>query len=148
MILAGRKINDSVGQRVARECVRRLLKRRKGAAVVTVLGMTFKENVPDARNSKVADIVSELQSFGLTVQVHDPLADPREVKHEYGIELVAMEALRPADAVIFAVAHDSFVHGGWTLLTKLLGAEGGVVLDVKSQLDRRQRPERVELWRL
>ena len=56
--------------------------------MVTVLGMTFKENVPDTRNSKVADIVNELQSFGLAVQVHDPLADPREVKHEYGIELM------------------------------------------------------------
>ena len=59
-----------------------------------------------------------------------------------------MAALRPADAVIFAVAHDSFVRGGWPLLTKLLGADGGIVLDVKSQLDRRQRPERIELWRL
>jgi UDP-N-acetyl-D-galactosamine dehydrogenase len=148
VILAGRKINDSVGQRIARECVRRLLRRGKGAAVVTVLGMTFKENVPDTRNSKVADIVKELQSFGLAVQVHDPLADPREVKHEYGIDLVMIEALRPADAVIFAVAHDSFVRGGWTLLVKLLGADGGIVLDVKSQLDRSQRPEHVELWRL
>jgi UDP-N-acetyl-D-galactosamine dehydrogenase len=148
VILAGRRINDSVGQRIARECVRRLLKRRKGATVVTVLGMTFKENVPDTRNSKVADIVGELQSFGLSVQVHDPLADPREVEHEYGIELVALEALRPADAVIFAVAHETFVRGGWALLTKLLAADGGIVLDVKSQLDRRQRPEHVELWRL
>ena len=148
VILAGRKINDSVGQRVARECVRRLIRRGKGAAVVTVLGMTFKENVPDTRNSKVADIVSELRSFGLVVQVHDPHADPHEVKHEYGIELITMEALRPADAVIFAVAHDGFVRGGWALLIKLLHADGGIVLDVKSQLDRLQRPERVELWRL
>ena len=148
VILAGRRINDGVGQRVARECVRRLLKRRIGAGVVTVLGMTFKENVPDTRNTKVADIVSELQSFGLTVQVHDPLADPSAVKHEYGIELMQLEALRPADAVIFAVAHESFVQGGWPLVTKLLGEGGGIVLDVKSQLDRRQRPERIELWRL
>ena len=148
VILAGRKINDGVGQRVARECVRRLLKRGKGAATVTVLGMTFKENVPDTRNSKVADIVNELRSCGLTVQVHDPLADPSEVKHEYGIELVKLEALRPADAVIFAVAHEDFVRGGWPLLTKLLGKDGGIVLDVKSQLDRRQRPDGVELWRL
>ena len=128
--------------------MRRLLKRKSGAATVTILGMTFKENVPDTRNSKVADIVTELKSFGLSVQVHDPLADPREVKHEYGIELMTMDALRPADAVIFAVAHDSFVRGGWPLLTKLLGKDGGVVLDVKSQLDRRQRPDGIELWRL
>ncbi len=108
VILAGRRINDDVGRRVARECVRRLLRRKDGAAIVTVLGMTFKENVPDTRNSKVADIVSELQSFGLAVQVHDPLADAIEVKHQYGIELGADgQALRPADAVIFAVAHAS-----------------------------------------
>jgi UDP-N-acetyl-D-glucosamine/UDP-N-acetyl-D-galactosamine dehydrogenase len=148
VVLAGRKINDGVGQRVARECIRRLVRRKNSAATVTILGMTFKENVPDTRNSKVADIVNELRSSGLSVQVHDPLADPREVKHEYGIELIKMDALRPADAVIFAVAHESFVRGGWPLLTQLLKAEGGVVLDVKSQLDRSARPERVELWRL
>ncbi len=148
VILAGRKINDGVGQRVARECVSRLLKRKTGASTVTILGMTFKENVPDTRNSKVADIFSELRSFGLAVQVHDPLADPDEVKHEYGIELVPIEALRPADAVIFAVAHDTYVRGGWPLLIRLLKQEGGVVLDVKSQLDRGVRPAHVELWRL
>jgi len=148
VILAGRKINDGVGQRIARECVRRLLKRKAGAATVTILGMTFKENVPDTRNSKVADIVNELRTFDLAVQVHDPLADARDVKHEYGIELMAMEALRPADAVIFAVAHESFVGGGWPLVSRLLKDGGGVVLDVKSKLDRRQRPDRIELWRM
>ena len=148
VILVGRRINDGVGQRVARECVRRLLKRGKSAGVITVLGVTFKENVPDTRNSKVADIVSELKSFGLTVQVYDPLADPREVKQEYGIELKELAALQPADAVIFAVAHDDFVQGGWPLVAKLLGKDGGIVLDVKSQLDRGQRPEHIDLWRL
>jgi UDP-N-acetyl-D-glucosamine/UDP-N-acetyl-D-galactosamine dehydrogenase len=148
VILAGRRINDGVGQRIARECVRRLLRRKNGASSVTVLGMTFKENVPDTRNSKVADIVAELQSFGLAVQVHDPLADANQVKHEYGIELTPMDALRPADAVIFAVAHASFVRGGWRLLTNLLKDGGGIVLDVKSQLDRNTQPDGIELWRL
>jgi UDP-N-acetyl-D-glucosamine/UDP-N-acetyl-D-galactosamine dehydrogenase len=148
VILAGRKINDGVGQRVARECVRLLLKRKSGIATVTVLGMTFKENVPDTRNSKVADIIRELQSFGIAVQVHDPLADAREVKHEYDVDLIAMDALQPADAVIFAVAHDFFVGGGWPLLTSLLKDGAGIVLDVKSRLDRRLRPDKIELWRL
>ncbi len=148
VILAGRRINDSVGQRIARECVRRILKRKNGAATVTILGMTFKENVPDIRNSKVADIVNELRSFGLPVQVHDPLADPREVKREYGIELMTIDTLRPADAVIFAVAHESLIRGGWQLVTQLLKDSGGIVLDVKSQLDRGQCPRSVELWRL
>jgi UDP-N-acetyl-D-glucosamine/UDP-N-acetyl-D-galactosamine dehydrogenase len=150
MILAGRRINDGVGQRIARECMQRLPRRRNGSApaTVTVLGMTFKENVPDTRNSKVADIVSELQSFGVAVQVHDPLADPAQVKQEYGIELLPMRALRPADAVIFAVAHTSFVDGGWPLLLKLLKDGGGIVLDVKSKLDRAARPDGIDLWRL
>jgi len=148
VILAGRRINDSVGQRVARECVRRLLRRKAGAATVTILGMTFKENVPDTRNSKVADIINELRSFDVFVQVSDPLADAEEVKHEYGVELTTIDALQPADAVILAVAHDFYVQGGWPLLKRLLKDEGGVVLDVKSQLDRLLRPERIELWRL
>jgi UDP-N-acetyl-D-glucosamine/UDP-N-acetyl-D-galactosamine dehydrogenase len=148
VILAGRKINDGIGQRIARECIRRLLKRKNGAATITILGMTFKENVPDTRNSKVADIVEELHSYGLAVQVHDPLADPHEVKREYGLDLVSLEALQPADAVIFAVAHSSLVRGGWPLVTKLLKDSGGVVLDVKWQLDRAQCPSSVDLWRL
>jgi UDP-N-acetyl-D-glucosamine/UDP-N-acetyl-D-galactosamine dehydrogenase len=120
VILAGRRINDSVGQRIAHECIRHLLKRKSVAATVTILGMTFKENVPDTRNSKVADIVEELRSFGLPVQVYDPLADPEEVKRDYGIDLTTIDALQPADAVIFAVAHEPFVAGGWGLLTRLL----------------------------
>ena len=148
VILAGRKINDGVGQRIARECVRRLLKRKNGVTAVTILGMAFKENVPDTRNSKVADIVSELRSYGLIVQVHDPLADQADVKREYDIDLVPLEALQPADAVIFAVAHEPFVRGGWSLVTKLLKKGGGLVLDVKWQLDRSKRPNSIELWRL
>ena len=148
MILAGRRINDGVGQRIARECVRRLLKRKTGDAVVTILGMTFKENVPDTRNSQVADIVSELRSFDVAVQVHDPLASPQDVKDEYGIELAQMDALRPADAVILAVAHEPYVKGGWPLLARLLKDGGGIVLDIKSQLDRARRPHAIELWRL
>jgi UDP-N-acetyl-D-galactosamine dehydrogenase len=148
VILAGRKINDGIGQRIARECIRRLLKRKNGAATITILGMTFKENVPDTRNSKVADIVEELHSYGLAVQVHDPLADPHEVKREYDLDLLSLEALQPADAVIFAVAHSSLVRGGWPLVTKLLKDGGGVVLDVKWQLDRARCPSSVDLWRL
>jgi UDP-N-acetyl-D-glucosamine/UDP-N-acetyl-D-galactosamine dehydrogenase len=148
VILAGRKINDSVGQRIARECVRRLLKRKNGATTVTILGMAFKENVPDTRNSKIADIVHELRSYGLLVQVHDPLADEREVKREYGIDLMPLEAMQPADAVIFAVAHETFVRGGWSLVAKLLKKGSGLVLDVKWQLDRGKCPSSIELWRL
>ncbi len=148
VILAGRHINDGVGQRIASECARRLRKRNGGGETVTVLGLTFKENVPDTRNSKVADIVRELRLLNFGLQVHDPLADPDDVKREYGIELTALDALQPANAVIFAVAHDLYVHGGWPFIVKLLKNGGGVVLDVKSQLDRGQTPEGVDLWRM
>jgi UDP-N-acetyl-D-glucosamine/UDP-N-acetyl-D-galactosamine dehydrogenase len=148
VILAGRRINDGVGPRIARECVRLLLRAGTSDATVTVLGLTFKEDVPDIRNSKVADIVGELKSFGVKVQVHDPMALPEEAAREYGIDLVAADALRPADAVILAVAHDVFVRNGWPLVTGLLKKGTGVVLDVKGRLDRAERPAGIELWRL
>ena len=86
VILAGRRINDSVGQRIALACMQALFKRQRMNATVTILGITFKENVPDTRNSKVADIVRELAAAGVVVQVHDPLASADEAKHEYGID--------------------------------------------------------------
>ena len=148
VILAGRHINDGVGRRVARECVRMLMQRGTAGPTVTVLGLTFKENVPDIRNSRVVDIVRELSSFGIAAQVHDPLALADEAAREYGIALAAMPALRPADAVILAVAHDDYVRGGWAMIEKLLKPGGGVVLDVKAMLDRAAKPAGVELWRL
>jgi len=148
VILAGRHINDGVGRRVARECVRMLMQKGAAAPTVTVLGLTFKENVPDIRNSRVVDIVHELASFGIAAQVHDPLALADEATHEYGIALTPMPALRPADAVILAVAHDDYIRGGWAMIEKLLKPGGGVVLDVKAMLDRAAKPAGVELWRL
>ena len=148
VILAGRRINDNVGQRVALACVQALFKRQRMSATVTILGITFKENVPDTRNSKVADIVRELVAAGVAVQVHDPLASADEAKHEYGIELMAKDALKPADAVVLAVAHDDYVRGGWPLIGGLLRAGEGLVFDVKSVLDRGSKPGGIELWRL
>jgi UDP-N-acetyl-D-galactosamine dehydrogenase len=148
VILAGRRINDGMGQRVARECVRGLLRRKTHSGVVTVLGLTFKENVPDMRNSKVIDIVRELQSFGLAVQLHDPMADAADAKHEYDVALTEFDALQPADAVVLAVAHDMYIDGGWPLIQQLLRDGTGIVLDVKTKLDRASKPADIELWRL
>jgi UDP-N-acetyl-D-galactosamine dehydrogenase len=148
VILAGRRINDTIGKWVAQECVRLIGRLASGPVVVTILGITFKENVPDIRNSKVIDIVRELASFGVEVQVHDPLALTEETEHEYSISLRPMEALKPADAVIFAVAHDEYMGDAWALMTRLLKPGQGVVLDVKSKLDRATKPSAVELWRL
>ena len=148
VILAGRRINDGMGQHIARECIRGLLRRKGRGGIVTVLGLTFKEDVPDTRNSRVVDIIGELQSFGLEVQVHDPLADAEDARHEYGVSLRGLDALRPADAVILAVAHASYLDGGWTLVQKLLVGGAGLVLDVKMKLDRGSQPAGIELWRL
>ena len=148
IILAGRRINDDMGGRIARECMHALLQRGRANPTVTILGMTFKENVPDIRNSKVIDIVRELERVGVTVQVADLLASVEETAHEYGIKLVPMESLRPADAVILAVAHKDYVAGGWPLVAKLLKGGEGIVLDVKARLDRGKKPEGISLWRL
>ena len=148
VILAGRRINDGMGQRIADECLRRLAGRERATATATVLGLTFKENVPDTRNSKVVDIVRALASAGIAVQVHDPLAQSEEAREEYGIDLKPFDALKPADAVILAVAHDAYVREGWPLVTRLLAGGSGVVLDVKSKLDRASKPKGVDLWRL
>jgi UDP-N-acetyl-D-galactosamine dehydrogenase len=148
VILAGRRINDGVGQRVARECVRRLFRRQAVSPVVTILGLTFKEDVPDTRNSKVVDIYNELCGFGIEAQVHDPLADAAEARHEYGISLVDMKSLRPADAVVLAVAHQDYLRAGWPFITGLLKGGEGTVLDVKCRLDRATQPGGIDLWRL
>jgi UDP-N-acetyl-D-glucosamine/UDP-N-acetyl-D-galactosamine dehydrogenase len=148
VILAGRRINDSMGQRVAKECVRGLLRRKGAGGIVTILGLTFKEDVPDTRNSRVVDIVRELKSFGLQVQMHDPLANPEDAKHEYGLTITELGGLRPADAIILAVAHGSYIEGGWHLIQKLLIGGSGLVFDVKMKLDRSSKPDGIELWRL
>jgi UDP-N-acetyl-D-galactosamine dehydrogenase len=148
IILAGRRINDGMGPRIARECVRGLLRRKTQSGVVTILGLTFKEDVPDTRNSRVVDIVLELQSFGLTVQVHDPLANSADAKHEYGLTLTELHALQPADAIVLAVAHRQYVEGGWPFVQRMLRDGSGLVLDVKMKLDRAAKPEGIELWRL
>jgi UDP-N-acetyl-D-glucosamine/UDP-N-acetyl-D-galactosamine dehydrogenase len=115
---------------------------------VTVLGLTFKENIPDIRNSKVIDIVRELQGFGIPVQTHDPLADPEDAQSEYGINLVCRDSLQPAHAVILTVPHCCFFHEGWSLVTSLLKNAKGAALDVKAKLSRRHPPAGVDLWRL
>ena len=133
VILAGRRINDGMGKYVAEQTVKQMI--AGGLAVkdadVIVLGMTFKENCPDLRNSKVIDIVRELRSYGARVHVHDPVAASDECLHEYGVALTPWEALPRASAMVAAVAHDSYLSQGLGHLTERL-APGGVFVDVKS----------------
>jgi len=147
IILAGRRMNDGVGARIARECVKNLLAQgHAGKPRVIMLGLTFKENVPDIRNSKAFDIVSELQQFGVDVEICDPLADPRDAAR-HGVNLKDMNTLAPADGLILAVAHRSYRDGGWPLIAKLV-KERGVVMDVKGLLPRETKPSGLTLWRL
>jgi len=151
VILAGRRINDGMAAFVAQQTVKQII--RGGGAVkgskVIVLGLTFKENCPDLRNSKVADLVRELQDFGCDVSVHDPIAEPPEAVHEYGITLTPWDALPAgADAIVAAVSHREYLAMPLPELTGRLRA-GGVFVDVKSAYDAAAlRASGFNLWRL
>jgi UDP-N-acetyl-D-glucosamine/UDP-N-acetyl-D-galactosamine dehydrogenase len=131
VILAGRRLNDGMGQFIAQKMVKLMIAAGlpiKGARV-GVLGLTFKENVPDLRNSRVPDIIHELEDFGIQVLVHDPIASATEARHEYQIELHDFEKLTDLDAIILAVAHKTY-HQSETLIPKLKNS--AVFIDVKS----------------
>jgi UDP-N-acetyl-D-glucosamine/UDP-N-acetyl-D-galactosamine dehydrogenase len=150
VILAGRRINDGMGAHIARKTVQQMIhagRSIKGARV-NLLGLTFKENVPDIRNSKVVDIIRELHEFGVETFVHDPLAAPEDALHEYGLKLADWDGLPVADALILAVAHRQFLEmPNHKLLEKIV--RHGCVIDVKSALDAEAlRGEGLTVWRL
>lgn len=148
VILAGRRINDGIGKFIAEKTVKLMIQAGiniKGAKV-NVLGLTFKEDCADLRNSKVPDIIRELESYGITVHIHDPKADPEEAKHEYGLSLRSLEKLPRAEAVVVAVAHSAYLELGAATISSLL-VEGGCLIDVKSMLPRDGVPG-VNVWRL
>jgi len=137
VILAGRRINDNMGKFIAEQTIKQVIRNGKpvkGAKII-VLGLTFKEDVPDLRNSHVIDVINELKSYGVQVCVHDPVPDPEEARHEHGLELTAWEELPTADAMVVAVAHRQFRDMGEEKLARKI-AKGGCFVDVKSQFDR------------
>ncbi len=151
VILAGRHINDGMPAYIAQQTVKQMIKAGpsiKGSKVV-VLGLTFKENCPDLRNSKVAEVVRELEEYGCVVSVHDPLASNEEARHEYGIQLSKWDDLpEDADAMVLAVGHKQYIDRP---IKELLSGlkPGGVVIDVKSALDRQAVVDGGHaLWRL
>ena len=149
VIQSGRRVNDSMGLYVANRVARSIMRNvGNGRPLVTLLGVTFKENVPDIRNTRVVDIANELTEFGITVQLHDPMADGEMLKHEYGLTLTALDKLQPADAVVLSVAHRAYREGGWGLVKSLLKPSGGFVADIPAVLDRAATPAGVTLWRL
>ena len=150
VILSGRRINDGMGKFVAEKTVKLMTGRGSpiAGATVNLLGLTFKENCPDIRNTRVIDIIAELRNYGVKVFVHDPLADPDEAREEYGEALHEWADLPRADAIVVAVAHKEYVeHPVERLLEKL--KPGGVVVDVKSKLDRDAlNGNGISFWRL
>lgn len=150
VILAGRSINDDMGRFVAQQAIRELIAQGEvvKGATVTVLGFTFKEDVPDLRNTRVIDIVEELKSYDINVQIHDPFASAHEAEEEYGVSLTPAADLVPARVVILAVPHREYLAQGWQAVTERLVDGRGAVLDVKGRLDRAGVPDGVTLWRL
>ncbi len=151
VILSGRRINNGMGKFVAEQAVKLLSKLRRPVSDlrVVILGLTFKENVPDLRNSRVPDIIHELVDYGIEVIVHDPLADSEEAEAEYGIKLVSWKDLPSVDGLVLAVGHREFFEMGTReLLKPLNNATGGVLMDVKGVLDPSALPAKVQYWRL
>lgn len=132
IILAGRRLNDSMGTYVSSQLVKAMLRKRKdlSSGRVLILGLTFKENTPDLRNTRVVDVVRELEDFGLGVDVHDPWADPAEAMHEYGIELVESPQDETYDAVVLAVSHNQFLEMGAERMREL-GKSDCIIYDLK-----------------
>ncbi|HSV18642.1 MAG TPA: nucleotide sugar dehydrogenase [Casimicrobiaceae bacterium] len=150
VILAGRRINDGMGKYIAEQTVKHLIQAGRPVkdADVAVLGLTFKENVPDLRNSRVIDVVHELASYGMRVHVHDPVADPGEALHEYGVTLKTWDDLPPVQAMVAAVAHRELMARPVAQVAAKL-SPGGLYVDVKAQADARAlREHGIEVWRL
>lgn len=143
IILAGRRINDDMGKYIAEQTVKQLIAADKPikAARIGVLGMTFKEDCPDARNSKVNDILVELREYGISPIVCDPVADKEDVKRFYGVDLVGMSELKNLDCLIIAVAHKEFKDLNRYDLVKMLKGSKGVVVDVKGIRNRKEFEE-------
>ena len=148
VILAGRRLNDDMGRFVASKLIKLLVQAKKpvSGARVGVLGLTFKEDVPDLRNSKVPDIIAELKEFGITPIIHDPMADAHAAQEEYGLTMSPLESFVDLDAVVLAVGHSSYVKALPCMMAML--APGGIFADVKSIFGPGKMPPRVTYWSL
>lgn len=150
VILAGRRINDSMGKFVAQKTVKEMIRAGHDLlqSKVTVLGLTFKENCPDLRNTRVIDIIRELEDYGIAVQVSDPLADPSEAKHEYGVGLVPFSELSTANAVVVAVAHHVFQELNANSFIQMMKSKP-VLVDVKGLYSKKEFEEAgIRIWSL
>lgn len=148
VILAGRRINDDMGPHVARKTIKLLLNNGRSVAdaKIGVLGLTFKENVPDLRNSKTPDIVNELKSYGVSAMVHDPLADDGEAMDEYGIALSSWDDMQNLDVIILAVNHNFYIEQKDNLMDRL--KQNAILIDVKSSIEPSELRSDIIYWSL
>ena len=149
VILAGRRINDGMGKFVAQRLVKLLINAGQSVkgARIGVLGLSFKEDVNDVRNSKVPDIIRELREYGIEAKLHDPHANPAEVHHEYGLDLCSFDELKDLDGLVFAVSHKAYLELGLEKIAAPL-KDGGVFIDVKSVVDRTKLGRGIKYWSL
>jgi len=150
VILAGRRINDGMGKFIAEQTVKQLIgaDRHVNGARVLVLGLTFKENCADLRNSRVIDIIKELEDYGIEVVVHDPAADAGDAKAEYGVDLVSLDDVASVDAIVAAVSHREVLEIGLDVWLNMAG-EGAPFIDVKSAFDQEELEQAgFKVWRL
>jgi len=154
IILSGRKINDGMGKFVADAIIKKLILANKVVrqAKVVILGLTFKENTPDTRNSKVVDIIDSLREYGVEPIIVDPEADATEAKHEYSVDLVDIKEINDADCLVLAVAHDIFKQMSCKDIDNLYGdfeSHEKILIDIKSILDKKEIEEKgYSYWRL
>lgn len=149
IILASRRVNGGMGRYLARTIAKKLAKR--GLAVrtrVTVLGISYKEDTSDLRNSSVIDVIWELEEYGFEVQVSDSCAEPEEADRRFGLLLTPEQELLPCSAVILAIPHTTYKEAGWPLIERLLESGQGMVFDIKGVLNQSEKPPKIELWRL
>ena len=151
VILSGRRINDNMGKYVAERTVKMLIAAdiQVKKARVAILGLSFKEDVPDLRNTRVVDIINELKDYGVSVMAHDPLAIPEEAREHCGIEPVPMKAIKDVDAVILAVAHREYIELGIEKIASLCRKSRPILLDIKAVFEPGQAKSLgINYWRL
>lgn len=152
MILAGRRLNDGMGKLVAEKTIKNLIKNGvtvKGSKIL-VMGLTFKEDCPDLRNSKVIDVINELKDYGSEVYVSDPIAEKEEAYHEYGVKLVTLDEIDKVDAIVLAVAHKEYKEMKPSNFNNLYkkNLDKMTLIDVKSVIDQKEFDEKFDIWRL
>jgi UDP-N-acetyl-D-galactosamine dehydrogenase len=151
VILAGRRINDNMGKYVAQKAIKMMIASdiQVNKARIAVLGLSFKENVPDLRNTRVIDIINELKDYGVDVLVHDPLADPDEARQHYNIELTSLRKIKNVDAVVLAVAHNNYKEMGLSRIAGLCRKNFPILLDIKAIFEpEKAKSSGINYWRL